>query len=110
MIVRGQAFLESHPGTKHRVQVQYALAVANESWWSSARAPADDGWVSGIPYPRRGVNERQAGRAREEAIRYYREVVLAAPGSPEAASALRRLPRLKLGLDTGQRHFFCSYC
>jgi hypothetical protein len=33
-----------------------------------------------------------------------------APGSPEAASALRRLPRLELGLDTGQRRFFCSYC
>jgi len=24
--------------------------------------------------------------------------------------SLRRLPRLLLGLDTGQRRFFCSYC
>jgi len=32
------------------------------------------------------------------------------PGTPEAASALRRLPRLEMGLDTGQRRFFCSYC
>jgi len=43
-------------------------------------------------------------------MRYYRAVVSMAPGSPEAASALRRLPRLELGLDTGQRRFFCSFC
>ena len=84
--------------------------MANESWWSIGHSSADDQWVSGIPYPRRAANALQAGRAREEAIRYYREVVALAPGSPEAASALRRLPRLEMGLDTGQRRFFCSYC
>ena len=87
-----------------------ALAVANESWWSIAHAPADDPTVSAPPYPRRAANMRQAGRARSEAIRYYREVARLAPGTPEATSALRRLPRLELGLDTGQRRFFCSYC
>jgi hypothetical protein len=110
VIAKAEAFLASHPRTGFRTQVLYALAVANESWWSIAHAPADDQWVSGIPYPRRAANARQAGRARDEAIRYYREVVAMAPGSPEAASALRRLPRLELGLDTGQRRFFCSYC
>jgi hypothetical protein len=110
VIARAEAFLAAHPRTDFRRQVLYALAVANESWWSIAHAPADDGWVSGIPYPRRAANGRQAGRARDEAIRYYREVVRLAPGTPEAASALRRLPRLEMGLDTGQRSFFCSYC
>ena len=43
-------------------------------------------------------------------MRYYREVANMFPGTPEAASALRRLPRLELGIDTGQRRFFCSYC
>ena len=43
-------------------------------------------------------------------MRFYREVVSLASGSPEAASALRLLPRLELGLDTGQRRFFCSFC
>jgi hypothetical protein len=110
VIARAEAFLTDHPRTDFRTQVLYALAVANESWWSIAHAPADDQWVSGIPYPRRAANARQAARARDEAIRYYHEVVAMAPGTPEAASALRRLPRLELGLDTGQRRFFCSYC
>ena len=110
MIIRAEAFLAGHPRTDFRKQVLYALAVANESWWSIAHAPAGDQWVSGIPYPRRGENARQAEQARDAAMRYYREVVALAPDSPEAASALRRLPRLELGLDTGQRRFFCSYC
>ena len=110
VIDRAEAFLASHPRTDFRRQVLYALAVAHESWWSIAHSAADDQWVSGIPYPRRAANAPQAGRARQEAIRYYREVVRMFPGSPEAASALRRLPRLELGLDTGQRRFFCSYC
>ena len=110
VIVRAEAFLVGHPRTGFRGQVLYALAVANESWWSIAHAPADDEWVNAPPYPRRAANARQAGRARDEAIRYYREVVRVAPGTPEAASALRRLPRLEMGLDTGQRRFFCSYC
>jgi hypothetical protein len=84
--------------------------VANESWWSIAHASKDDQWVSGIPYPRHAANAQQANHARDEAIRYYREVASRYPGSPQAASALRRLPRLELGLDTGQRRFFCSYC
>ncbi len=110
VIQRGEAFLAGHPQTAFRKQVLYALAVANESWWSIARAPADDPIVSAPPYPRREVNARQAGAARFLAIQYYRQVVQLAPDSPEALSALRRLPRLELGLDTGQRRFFCSYC
>jgi hypothetical protein len=110
VIAKAEAFLAGHPRTDFRKEVLYALAVANESWWSIAHAPAGDEFVNAPPYPRRAANARQAGRAREEAIRYYREVVSLAPGSPEAASALRRLPRLALGLDTGQRRFYCSYC
>jgi hypothetical protein len=110
VIDRGEAFLASHPQTDFRLQVIYALAVANESWWSIAHSAADDPIVSAPPYPRRAANARQTERARDEAIRYYSEVVRLAAMSPEGTSALRRLPRLELGLDTGQRRFFCSYC
>ncbi|MGD0771580.1 MAG: hypothetical protein ABSC05_02040 [Candidatus Solibacter sp.] len=109
-IDRAEAFLASHPRSDFRKEVLYTLAVAHESWWSIAHAPRDDEFVNAPPYPRRASNAQQAERARAEAIRHYREVVALAPGSPEAASALRRLPRLELGLDTGQRRFFCSYC
>ena len=110
VILKGEAFLASHARTDFRRQVLYALAVANESWWSIAHAPKDDAFVDAPPYPRRAANALEANRARDEAMRYYGEVSNMFPGTPEAASALRRLPRLELGLDTGQRRFFCSYC
>ena len=110
VIERGEAFLAQHAATDFRVEVTYMLAAANESWWSIAHAQAGDEFVNAPPYPRRAANARQAGQARDRAILYYREVLRMAPGSPQAASALRRLPRLELGLDTGQRRFYCSYC
>jgi hypothetical protein len=110
VIERGEAFLAGHPNTDFRRDVTYLVAVANESWWSIAHSKPDDPIVSGIPYPRRAVNEREAETARGRAIAWYREVIRLAPDSAEAASALRRLPRLGLGLDTGQRRFFCFYC
>jgi len=110
VIERGEAFLAGHPNTDFRREVTYMLAVANESWWSIAHAKPDDQIVSGIPYPRRALNARDAEAARSRAIARYREVIQLGQDSPEAASALRRLPRLELGLDTGQRRFFCFYC
>jgi hypothetical protein len=75
-----------------------------------ALIPSGEGNVFSVPYPRRAANARQAPRARERAIECYRELVRLAPDSPEAAAALRRLPRLELNLDTGQRRFFCFAC
>jgi hypothetical protein len=110
VIDRSEAYMAQHPQTAVRKDLVFLLAVANESWWSIAHAPANDPWVNSPPYPRREINARQAVTARVKAIQYYREVVRLAPQSPEAASALRRLPRIELGLDTGQRRFYCSYC
>jgi hypothetical protein len=110
VIEKGEAFLAQRPNTHFRKDVIYTLAVANESWWSISHATAGDPIVSAPPYPRREKNARQSSAARERAIQYYREIVRLGPDSPEASSALRRLPRLELALDTGQRRFFCSYC
>ena len=82
VIARAEAFLASHPRTDFRKQVLYALAVANESWWSIAHAPAaTNGSTRSLPAVR--LNAQQASRARDEAIRDYREV----------ASLFRQLPR-----------------
>jgi hypothetical protein len=110
VIGHGEAFLAARPATHLRKEVLFTVAAAYESWWSIARAPADDGIVSMMPYPRRVANARGARRARLRAIEYYREIVRIAPDAPEAAAALRRLPRLELDLDTGQRRFFCFTC
>jgi hypothetical protein len=110
VIERGESFLARRPETRFRKEILYTLAVANESWWSIAHAPPGDAIVSAPPYPRGALNAARSAPARDRAIRYYREIVQFAPESAEAASARRRLPRLELGLDTGQRRFFCFYC
>jgi hypothetical protein len=110
VIEHGEAFLRQYPASPYKKEVLFTLAVANESWWSIAHASLKDYWVADIPYPRHDSNKQQAEAARARAIAYYEQILQLAPGSPEAASAKRRLPRLKLGLDTGQRRFFCSYC
>src|SRR5204863_9403858 len=110
VIARGEEFLARHPQTDFRLEITYTLAVANETWWSSAHAKQGDQVVGVAPYPRRAGNARDADAARARSIHYYREVLRLAPESPHAASALRRLPRLELGLDTGQRRFLCIEC
>lgn len=110
VIEKGEKFLADRPATRFRKEILHTIAVAYESWWSIARAPADDGIVSLMPYPRRAANAREAARARLRALEYYREIVRMAADSPEAAAALRRIPRLELDFDTGQRRFFCFYC
>lgn len=110
VIENGEKFLADRPSTRFRKEILHTIAAAYESWWSISHAPSDDGIVGSMPYPRRASNARSAERVRQRAIEYYREIVRLAPESPEAAAALRRLPRLELGLDTGQRRFFCFYC
>jgi hypothetical protein len=50
-----------------------------------------------------------AEAAKRKAISIYEQIANLAPDSPEAAYARRRLPRLKLGIDTAQRAFYCIY-
>ncbi len=110
VIAQGEAFLVQHPQARFQKEILFTLAIANESWWSIAHAGPDDQWVAHIPYPRKGENAKLSEKARKRAIDYYTQIVKLAPDSPEAASAMRRLPRIELSLDTGQRRFFCSYC
>ena len=83
MIERGEKFLAEHPATDFRKEVTYLLAVANESWWSTAHAKPDDPWVSAPPYPHREQNARQA-----EAARAARHPLL--PGSAPARAGFPR--------------------
>ncbi len=80
-----------------------ASAQAYETWWSLSRATPKDDYVQPEKY-REG-----AEAARKRAIGIYEQVATSAPQSLESAYARRQLPRLKLGLDTAQRRYFCIY-
>ena len=59
---------------------------------------------------RRGAKYRDgAEAAQRKSIGIYGEIAKSAPDSSEAAYARRRLPRLKLGIDTARRAFYCIY-
>jgi hypothetical protein len=99
----GEKFLAEHPTNPRRVQVVFEIAQAYETWWSLSRAPSTDDYAQAENY-RAG-----AGAARNKATAMYQLVLELTPQSPEAAYARRQLPRLKLGIDTGQRRFYCIY-
>lgn len=103
VIRQAEAFLSDHPKSRYRPEVEFALAQAFETWWSASQASAQDSYSDRTLYLEGSAN------AREQAIRHYEEVLRLAPEGYEAGYARQQLPRLKLGLDTNQRRFFCIY-
>ena len=98
-----ERFLREHTQSPHRAEVQFLLAQAYETWWSLSRAPEQDDYVDRAKYV------QGADVARQRAVAHYEEL-LQMPGAGDYAAYARLvLPRLKLGLDTGQRRFFCVY-
>ncbi|MBI2203535.1 MAG: hypothetical protein HYU41_06775 [Candidatus Rokubacteria bacterium] len=102
VIREGERFLATRPRTPHRVRGLFAVALAHETWWSLAHAEGDT-YADAKDY--------QTGRdaARRRAISAYDEIARLAPASDEAYHARRVLGRLRLGLATNERTFFCVY-
>jgi hypothetical protein len=104
VIREGWQLLEQHPESPYRLDVQLAVAQAYETWWSLSLAPKGEEH-SDVP----AASYQEGGsEARQKAIAEYEELVRTASESNYAAYARRELPRLKLGIDTGQRHFYCT--
>lgn len=99
----GEEFLARYPRSTRRPNVFFALARAYETWWSLSQASPQDEYVVSGPY------QAGAKTARERAIAYYEQVIRTAPTSHEAGYARRQVPRLKLGVATNQRSFYCIY-
>jgi hypothetical protein len=108
VIQQGVSFLEKHPNSPYRLDVQLVVAQAYETWWSLNQALPPEERVDEIEPdadPRR--YQEGAAAARQKAIEAYDQLLQTAPQSDQAVYARRVLPRLKLGLDTGQRRFYC---
>lgn len=110
VIREGEAYLAAHPETRHRKELMFTLALAWETWWSASHAPASDELTYQQFRPVRRRYLPRADEARRKAVQYYEGVIQTDPDSLEARSARRHLPRLRLGLDTGQRAFLCISC
>ena len=103
VITNGEQFLRDRPATPSRAQVLLALAESYETWWSLSRASEREAYATPGDY------QKGADVARQRAIGYYEDLLRLNRAGNEAGYARLALPRLKLGIDTGQRQFFCVY-
>jgi len=108
VIQHGLPFMEQHPKSPYQLDVQLTLAQGYETWWSLSQAVAPTGDEYGEAVEPQKY-QQGAEEARQKAIAYYERLLQTAPQSDHAAYARRVLPRLKLGIDTGQRRFYCIY-
>ncbi len=103
VIMEAEKFLADRPQSPFRRDVSLMLAQAYETWWSLSRASVQDSYANRFAY------FDGAEEARKKAITLYEVVAQSDPSGYEAKYARQRLPRLKTGLDTNQRRFFCIY-
>jgi hypothetical protein len=108
VIQQGLPFLEQHPKSPHQLDVQLTVAQAYETWWSLSQPQVTTSDESS-EYVDTQKYQEGAEAARQKAITYYERLLQTAPQSDQAAYARRVLPRLKLGIDTGQRRFYCTF-
>jgi hypothetical protein len=106
VIVQGDRWLRAHPQSEFVLRVTFAVAQANESWWTLSQTPEDKDDEDMIT-----ASEHQEGSAAAlaRAIQLYERILRVAPDSYEAFFALRSLIRLKTGVYTGGTHFYCRY-
>lgn len=104
VIQQGLQFQEQRPKSPYLLDVQLAVAQAYETWWSLSQAPTGEEYSDVEP----GKYQEGADAARQKSIAYYEQLLQTTAQSDHAAYARRVLPRLKLGIDTGQRRFYCT--
>jgi hypothetical protein len=103
VIANSETFLRANRKTLRRPEILLLLAEAYETWWSLSVASDRDDYVDRRTY------QSGALRARQMAIATYDELVRRYGRSEQADYARLALPRVRLGIDTGQRRFFCVY-
>jgi hypothetical protein len=103
VIEHGESFLRARPNSPVRSQVVLLIAQAYETWWSLSLAGSND------DYADRRMYQDGAMPARLKAIENYDELLQRRAAADLQVYARLALPRLRIGVDTNQRRFFCVY-
>ena len=114
VIEQGQKFLAAHADSPVRLPVTYLVAEAYETWWSLSEWSSCSPVIDLGPGPCRAAPASTGYRAgaeaaRQQAIADYDALLAADPATHDTPALRRRLARLKLGIDTNQRRFYCLY-
>jgi hypothetical protein len=112
VIEQGKKFLAANPSSPLRLPVTYLMAQAYETWWSLSEWSSCSPVIDLGPSPCRAAlasarYQSGAEAAREQAIANYEALLAADPSTYGTPALRRRLARLKLGIDTNQRQFYC---
>ena len=103
-IKQGTDWLARNPGSPYRLAVTQAVAHAYETWWSLSKAPGYDLLAS----TSREAATAGAGRARLEAIAWYRRALELMPAGLPIKDIERAIIHLSVDIDTGQRRYHCA--
>jgi hypothetical protein len=101
VIKEGIPWLRRHPNSEFAPFLTAAIAAAYETRWSLSLASEDEEFVRASDYA------DGAAAAREQAIRWYDRLQQKYPESAEAKAAVLNSNQVKIGVDTGQRRFYC---
>lgn len=97
VIAESARFLGRHRNSPYRLDFQFDLAQAYETWWALSQARPGDDYVVAANYT------QGAEDARKRAIELYGQILREATHSDFAEYAKLALPLLQSKLDTGQR-------
>ena len=97
----GPSWLARHPNSGFEPFVLQAIAEAYETWWSLSRAPKDEEFVTASEHAE-GADDAQL-----EAVRWFSRLRERHPDSAQALASAVRANQIAIGVDTGQRRFFC---
>ncbi len=102
VISRGEEFLKRHPNNTFVAAILLTIAKGYETNWNVSTCDPESPYMY-------DENNRFDQDSRRKAIATYERIITAYPRSTEARIAKLRLPRLKLGINTGRRDFFFIY-
>jgi hypothetical protein len=114
VIEQGRQFVGKFPESPARQPVEFLIAQAYETWWSlgewSACSPVTDAGTAPCGHAPGSARYRAgSAAARAKAIEIYQSLLAADPQTYGTPALRRHLARLKLGIDTNQRRFYCLY-
>lgn len=102
VVSKGEEFLNRHPESIFIAAILLTIAKGYETNWNISTCEIESQYMY-------DPNYRSDEYSRLKAIETYERILTAYPASGEAEIARLRLPRLKLGINTGRTDYFFIY-
>jgi hypothetical protein len=102
VVSKGEEFLKRYPESSYTPAILLTIAKGHETNWNVSTCKIESPYMYDAGY-------RSDETSRQLAIAKYERILTEYPKSPEAEIAKVRLPRLKLGINSGRSDYFFIY-